>query len=191
MTTYANLVMTVLLSWVQGVAAWFWQLLTEERWQRFISWLGENWLWVLAAFCAVCVAVDLLVYLLRWRPYRVWATALRHLTRRGAPAQAPAARPSPEPEPMTEPETAPQPASESGYYLVYANGEVAPASLPEEEPAGQTPPAAPQPAARHRRSRQRPEEEGGYGYMPPVMPQSDPSDYYRAPYLPDDRQARG
>jgi len=72
MGNFANTLFSVLLGWVQGAAAWLWQLMGSEGAGGFMSWVLDNWLLLVILLCAGGVVIDLIVYLLRWQPYRVW-----------------------------------------------------------------------------------------------------------------------
>ena len=79
MTAFTDTVLTVLLGWVKGLASAVWQFFADGAGSGWIGWLGEHWLPLTIALAAVFTVADLAVYILRWRPNRVWATALRHL----------------------------------------------------------------------------------------------------------------
>lgn len=81
MGSFANSVFNMLLGWIRAAASSLWGALTG-RGEDFLTWIGENWLAVTIAICAVCTLIDVVVHFLRWRPHRVWASFFRRL--RGA-----------------------------------------------------------------------------------------------------------
>lgn len=84
MGSFAGTIFSLLLGWVQGTAAWLWSAATSPTGSGLLNWLSANWLPLTAIVCAVGIIVDLVVYLFRWRPYRVWASFFRRMTGRDA-----------------------------------------------------------------------------------------------------------
>ena len=82
MGNFANTLFSTLLGWLRGAAAWLWNFLGQSDHDGLIVWIAENWLTLIILLCAVCMLVDFLVYLLRWQPYKVWASFFRRLTGR-------------------------------------------------------------------------------------------------------------
>ncbi|MBR2717938.1 MAG: hypothetical protein IKB78_01390 [Clostridia bacterium] len=80
MGSFANGMFSVLLGWVHGAAGWAWKVLFNEEDGGLISWIGENWLGLIIALCVICMAVDAVIHLLRWRSHRVWISFFRRLT---------------------------------------------------------------------------------------------------------------
>ena len=78
MGSFANSVFNMLLGWIRAAASSLWGALTG-RGEDFLTWIGENWLAVTIAICAVCTLIDVVVHILRWRPHRVWASFFRRL----------------------------------------------------------------------------------------------------------------
>lgn len=106
MGQFANTLFSVLLGWVQTAASWLWALVTNSDVNQGLHWLLEHWLQLVLALCIGGLVIDFIVYLLRWQPYRVWASFLR---RRKAREEA-------------EPEEQPQPMFQRRW--VYADGSV-------------------------------------------------------------------
>lgn len=79
MGSFANSMFSVMLSWVRAAVDWLWTFCTSEENGGFLPWIGENWLSLTIALCAVCLAVDFVVHMLRWQPYKVWASFFRRL----------------------------------------------------------------------------------------------------------------
>ncbi|MBQ3484611.1 MAG: hypothetical protein IJA77_03795 [Clostridia bacterium] len=74
MGSFANTLFSALLGWVHGVVAWLWKLVTSDGAGAFVKWISSNWLLLVILLCAAGIIVDLVVYLIRWQPYRVWAS---------------------------------------------------------------------------------------------------------------------
>lgn len=86
MSAFVETLYSGMLSWIRGVAAWLWQLVSGSGEQvvsqgsaRFMQWVTENWLVLLILLCAIGLLVDLLIYLIRWQPYRVWMSFIRRV----------------------------------------------------------------------------------------------------------------
>ena len=81
MGSFANTLFSTLLGWVQSVASTLWSLFTNAKSHGVLRWIGEHWILIAAILCVIGLAVDLGVYLVRWRPYKVWKSFLKR--RRG------------------------------------------------------------------------------------------------------------
>ena len=81
----------LLLGWVRGLVNWIWSVLSGEE-TGMLSAFALHWKAVLAVLLAVGLLADLLVYILRWRPYKVWF-------RRPVPEPAPGESPEDDEEP--------------------------------------------------------------------------------------------
>lgn len=73
---FAGTLFSMLLGWVQTAAAWAWGLITNAETSAWLRWLVDNWLPLTLALCIGGVAVDFIVYLIRWQPYRMWGRLL-------------------------------------------------------------------------------------------------------------------
>ena len=71
-TGYANAVVNALLGWLKGLAGWVLKLFNLSGGGSPLTFLADNWKSLLIVLLIVGVAVDLLVWLLRWRPHWVW-----------------------------------------------------------------------------------------------------------------------
>ncbi len=81
MNRFANSLFTLLFGWARGVIQQVWVSSSSGHFSGLFVWLGKNWVWVALALALIGTAVDMLVWLFRWQPYRVWQTRARHLTR--------------------------------------------------------------------------------------------------------------
>lgn len=79
MGTFANSMFSGMLSWFRTVVNWLWNTLVSTENGGFIAWVGNNWLGLIIALSVICIAVDTLVHLLRWRPDKVWASFFRRV----------------------------------------------------------------------------------------------------------------
>jgi len=74
MGSFANGVFTLLLGWVSGVAGALWNMVSMEGGETIWQWIGRHWVFLLCLLCGVGVILDLVVYVFRWEPFRVWRT---------------------------------------------------------------------------------------------------------------------
>lgn len=79
MGQFANTIFSGLLGWVQAVVSSLWQLITSSDTSAWLRWLLDNWLPLTLLLCAAGLVIDLLVYLIRWQPYRVWGGFLNRI----------------------------------------------------------------------------------------------------------------
>lgn len=82
MGDFANSIFSVMLGWIQNTVAWIWNTAGSQDGGGVIGWIGRNWLGLAIVLCVVGVAMDLIIHLLRWQPYKVWASFLRRVTGR-------------------------------------------------------------------------------------------------------------
>jgi len=73
-TGYTNALVNATLGWLKGLANWVLKLfnLAGSSGGSPLLWLSQNWLKLLILLLIVGVAVDWLVWMIRWRPYWVW-----------------------------------------------------------------------------------------------------------------------
>lgn len=83
MGAFANSLFTALFGWIRSAAQWLWSHLLQPGESSALDWFGENWLKLVIVLCACCMVIDLVVYLLRWQPYKVWMSFLRRVTGKG------------------------------------------------------------------------------------------------------------
>lgn len=86
MGLFANTLFSVLLGWVQTAASWLWSLVTNNDVSAWLRWLLDNWLVLVILLCLAGAAVDFIVYLFRWQPYRVWRKFLHRQQKTKEPA---------------------------------------------------------------------------------------------------------
>lgn len=78
-TGYSRAIVDAMLGWLKGFANWVLRLfnLAGSVGGSPLTWLSQNWLRLLIVLMIVSVAVDTLVWLVRWRPHWVWFRKLR------------------------------------------------------------------------------------------------------------------
>ena len=86
MGQFANTLFSMLLGWVQTAASWLWSLVTNTDVSAWLRWLLDNWLPLTLLLCIAGLALDFIIYLIRWQPYRVWGRFLRRWTGKGREA---------------------------------------------------------------------------------------------------------
>ena len=66
--------MNMMLGWLKSLARWVLGLFDLAGLNAFspIEWLSRHWMSMLLFLLAAGVVIDLLVWLIRWRPYWVW-----------------------------------------------------------------------------------------------------------------------
>lgn len=71
-TGYSNAIVGAMLSWLKGLATWVLRLFNLSSGMSPLKFLADNWLKLLVFFLILGVAMDLIVWLIRWRPHWVW-----------------------------------------------------------------------------------------------------------------------
>ena len=71
---FSNAFVSTMLSWLKGLANWVLRLfnLAGNAGTSPLLWLSNNWAKLLVLFLLLGIAMDLIVWLIRWRPYWVW-----------------------------------------------------------------------------------------------------------------------
>ena len=82
MNSFANSLFSLLFGWAKTLIQRVWTAASTGGFSGFFTWLGDNWLWVALLLCLAGTVVDFCVWMVRWRPYLVWRTALHRLARR-------------------------------------------------------------------------------------------------------------
>lgn len=85
MGQFANALFSGLLGWVQSVASGLWGLITNAEASAWFRWVLDNWLPLTLMLCLGGAVIDLIVYVIRWQPYRVWRHSLHRLMGRDEP----------------------------------------------------------------------------------------------------------
>jgi len=194
MNGFVHTILSFTLSWIRALISNLWSLINSENGGLMFQFLSRSWWKIVLGLLIIGVAVDLIVYFFRWRPYYVWASKLRRL-RRKKHHRAPKAEP-------VQPPRAAQPAapaSAAAYTAptqVYAPVQELSEPLFDEDAAMWEEAAAPLQTEWEAQElpefgRPQPEPAVYYrdvqsGFAPPVPPQQlyTPSASYQAPVHP-------
>lgn len=71
-TGYTNAIVNAMLGWLKGLASWVLRLFNLSGGFSPLKFLADNWLQLLIFFLILGVVIDILVWLIRWRPHWVW-----------------------------------------------------------------------------------------------------------------------
>ena len=71
-TGTSNTIVNIMLGWLKGLASWVLRLFNLSGGFSPLRFLANNWLQLLVILLIAGVAVDLLIWLIRWRPHWVW-----------------------------------------------------------------------------------------------------------------------
>ena len=71
-TGYTNAIVNAMLGWLKGLASWVLRLFNLSGGFSPLKFLADNWLKLLIVLLVVGVVMDLLIWLIRWRPHWVW-----------------------------------------------------------------------------------------------------------------------
>ena len=76
MGSFANTLFRVMLGWLQGIISAVWSAFTSEKGGSLLTWIGKHWIPIAAILCIIGLVSDLGVYIIRWKPYKVWKSFL-------------------------------------------------------------------------------------------------------------------
>ncbi len=82
MGSLASSLFQFFLGWIRILFSSIWESAATPSHGSLLGWIGEHWLVLLIVICVIGAVTDLIVYLFRWRPYRVWASFLRRMRKR-------------------------------------------------------------------------------------------------------------
>lgn len=82
MNNLSNHVLAVLFSWMRTLIQGVWGTISSGAASGFWTWLGDHWLLLTVFLCLICVVLDYLVWLIRWKPYVLWKQKMLRLFRR-------------------------------------------------------------------------------------------------------------
>lgn len=80
MGSFADTILSGLFSWLQALINWAWALI-DQGGSAFGAWLLRNWLPLTLLLIIAGLVADWIIWMIRWRPYHVWGTRLRRLSR--------------------------------------------------------------------------------------------------------------
>ncbi len=80
MNSFTNTILTLLLGWLRTLLNAARDFISSDSSTAFFTFFRENWKTLFVALCIVGFALDIIVYLVRWRPRPMWSK--RRLRRR-------------------------------------------------------------------------------------------------------------
>ena len=86
MGTLADSLFNLLMGWVRALVNAIWALFTTDH-TTLLEFLGKNWVLIVVVILAAGLAIDWLVWLIRWQPYHLWARRARRFLRMPEPDQ--------------------------------------------------------------------------------------------------------
>ncbi len=81
MNSFANSLFTVLFGWARALIQRIWISASAGRLNSFFVWIGDHWMILALALAVLGTAVDLVIWMIRWRPYLVWRSRARRFAR--------------------------------------------------------------------------------------------------------------
>lgn len=72
MGSFANSLFKLMLGWLQGAVSAVWSAFTSENGSSLFNWIGRYWILIAGILCLIGMVADICVYILRWKPFRVW-----------------------------------------------------------------------------------------------------------------------
>ncbi len=86
MGTLAYSLFNVLMSWVRALVNSIWALFTTDH-MTLLEFLGKNWVMLVVIMLAAGLVMDWLVWLVRWKPYHLWARRVRRFLHLPSPEE--------------------------------------------------------------------------------------------------------
>lgn len=86
MGTLADSLFNVLMSWVRALVNSIWALFTTDH-MTLLEFLGKNWVMLVVVMLAAGLVMDWLVWLVRWKPYHLWARRVRRFLHLPSPEE--------------------------------------------------------------------------------------------------------
>ena len=86
MGTLADSLFNVLMSWVRALVNSIWALFTTDH-MTLLEFLGKNWVMPVVIMLAAGLVMDWLVWLVRWKPYHLWARRVRRFLHLPSPEE--------------------------------------------------------------------------------------------------------
>ena len=79
MNGFTNAILSLVLGWLRSLLNAVWALLGSEDGGMLITLLRDHWKLIFLILCVGGFILDRTVYLIRWRPYAVWAARRRQV----------------------------------------------------------------------------------------------------------------
>lgn len=81
MNAFADSLFSICFGWLRSLVQNLWAGIVGGDFSSFFAWLGDNWLWLTVFLVLLATALDLIIWMIRWRPYLVWRTKWRRFVR--------------------------------------------------------------------------------------------------------------
>ena len=82
MNCFTDAFFSIILIWVRSLTNAAWTAVRSGGQQGILSWLADHWLGLLILATLAGLTLDWIVWMLRWRPYRLWFSGLRRRSAR-------------------------------------------------------------------------------------------------------------
>lgn len=79
MNAFADTLLSMMFGWLRRLVESIFSSASSGSFSSFFSWLGDHWFWLVAVLCVICLVLDYLIWLIRWKPYVIWRNKLRRL----------------------------------------------------------------------------------------------------------------
>lgn len=80
---FANSVLQTMVGWVRTLVSLVWNYAADATGPSLLEWVSSHWISLAVGLCILGAVVDLVIYLIRWRPYLVWKSFFRRKRARG------------------------------------------------------------------------------------------------------------
>lgn len=107
MGTLANSFFRILMGWIRSLSSEVWKTITSPDSATILKWVGDHWKMLALLLCLAGLAADLIIYLFRWQPYRVWGSFFRRMRTREEDEEENGEVPENPEEPAAQAETEP------------------------------------------------------------------------------------
>lgn len=74
---YAKFCIENMFGWLKSFVQQIWALFSGQNGNTILGWIGDNWKVILLCICVAGAAADLVVYIFRWEPFKVWKSYFR------------------------------------------------------------------------------------------------------------------
>ncbi len=84
MGSFTNALFQGMMDWVRVLLSSLWSVINGHGNEQLLNWISDHWLMLVLSLCLFGLAADGLVYLFRWKPYRVWGSFFRRIRQRAS-----------------------------------------------------------------------------------------------------------
>ena len=82
MNSFANVLFSGFFGWLKSAAQAVYRTLSEPESATLLTKVADHWMILVIILLVAGTAVDLIVYLARWQPYKVWSSFFRRITKK-------------------------------------------------------------------------------------------------------------